>query len=191
MIDTKIMRENENRNNRKIVKVGNCNMMDLTTLVPCNKYPQVKMLGFGNQHQDYRTSTLKDNGDGNETTNSLSEIDFFVASTFGEADEVIASVRKLKETNPNMKIVLADSAKSPVFPGHIPPPGVELIIPVTSQQNQAGRSFLVKEAGLLTGIQSGAAAYLAAVIANKAMEKCSIMLALTNLNRGLLFNHIF
>lgn len=186
MIEKKNIMKNRNNHKRKIVTIGNCNMIDLTSLVSPVKYPQVRVLSIGNFGSCSKNTAHEDTNDEKNVNHTLSEIDFFVSSTFGEQDEVISSIKKLKEANPNMKIVLAESTETPRFPGSNLPPGVDLIAPVTKEQGQAGNAFLTNQVGLLTGIQGGLAVSLAALIASRAEGKTSIMLSLTNLNKDLL-----
>lgn len=110
------------------------------------------------------------------------KVDIFVAGV-GTGGTVSGVGEKLKELNPNVKIVAVEPADSPVLSGGTPGPhkiqgigagfipktyhgeAVDQIIPVSNDDAIRTSRELSKKEGLLVGISSGAAAFAATKLA--------------------------
>lgn len=110
------------------------------------------------------------------------KVDIFVAGV-GTGGTVSGVGEKLKELNPNVKIVAVEPADSPVLSGGTPGPhkiqgigagfipktyhgeAVDQIIPVSNNDAIRTSRELSKKEGLLVGISSGAAAFAATKLA--------------------------
>lgn len=111
-------------------------------------------------------------------------IDIFVAGV-GTGGTVSGVGHRLKELNPDIKIVAVEPADSPVLSGGCPGPHkiqglgagfvprtfdrsvVDEIIPVTNDDAIRTSRELARQEGLLVGISSGAAAYAAVQLARR------------------------
>lgn len=174
-------------NSRQSVAVGSITITSLPFLVPQNKRAQVKVLAVGNldpKPKDLENKNLNDHKDNEKVTNTSQAMQYFVASTNGDIEEMLACVLKLKQANPCLKIVLADSAENPRFLEA--PPGVELVIPVTREQSFAATGLLANNSGFLCGPSGGKALCSSALIASNIQDQSTIMTAITNLNHQLL-----
>lgn len=110
------------------------------------------------------------------------KVDIFVAGV-GTGGTVSGVGEKLKELNPNVKIIAVEPADSPVLSGGTPGPhkiqgigagfipktyhgeAVDQIIPVSNDDAIRTSRELSKKEGLLVGISSGAAAFAATKLA--------------------------
>jgi len=175
------------QNSRQVVAVGNSQITSLPFLVPQNKRSQVKIWAIGNGvscPKSLAKTNHNDNSEKEVTINPIQAINYFVASSNGDIEEILSCVMKLKQVNPCLKIVIADSEEFPRFLGA--PPGVDLVIPVTREQSLAATGLLANKAGFLSGPSGGKALCSSALIANHVQDHSTIMTAMTNLNHQLL-----
>jgi len=165
---------------RKLTSIGNCQALDLPTLVPFDKQGNVQVLALGNfpsrrferQEKDHQMDITK-----------LAEVDYLVIPASGNMDGLVAALNSLTQDHPTIKIIVADSSEDPMFSSSDPPHGVEAIVPVSRLQGQAGRGLIARQAGLLAGLQGGRAAFLTALLAGKLQEESTIVVSLTNFNQ--------
>jgi len=173
--------------NRQSVVIGGGIISNLPFLVPQNKRQQVKVLTIGNAiggPNCVGKKEIKDHQENEDSISPIEAVDYFVASSNGDIEEILLCVEKLKEINPCLKVILADSLETPSF--REAPPGVDLVIPVTRDQCQAATGLLVKNEGLLTGPSGGQALCSSALLANNIKEPSTILTAITNLNLELM-----
>merc|ERR1712127_99573 len=100
---------------------------------------------------------------------SFGGIDYLVAGTDCNIDKLLKTIRHLKETEPSLKIVLADSAELPVLQGQERPCGVESVMTVSQEQMEAGMAL-----------------FLAFLMEGKIETGPTIAVAITNLSPELL-----
>lgn len=118
---------------------------------------------------------------------SLGAIDFLVAGTGCNLENLLETVSQLKEMHPALKVVLAECKESPNLSEL--PIGVESVMEVSQDMAEVGRSLLYQQAGILAGINAGMAAYLAFIMEGKLETGATIAIATTNLTPELLSLH--
>eukprot|EP00092_Neocalanus_flemingeri_P036062 GFUD01039262.1.p1 GENE.GFUD01039262.1~~GFUD01039262.1.p1 ORF type:complete len:185 (+),score=37.63 GFUD01039262.1:139-693(+) len=173
----------QNKNEpRKEAIIGNAHLLDLEVLVPDRA---VRLLALGHMARSSApTSKAK-------MSEPLTAINYLVVSTGGDILQMMEAVRKIKEQNPRLKVIIADSLESPYFPvGTLnqsnKPAGVERIIPVSREMAEASRSLLHHQAGILTGPGGGLAGCVAFALANKIGIEATVAFTITNFNMNLL-----
>eukprot|EP00092_Neocalanus_flemingeri_P092153 GFUD01116958.1.p1 GENE.GFUD01116958.1~~GFUD01116958.1.p1 ORF type:complete len:185 (-),score=41.21 GFUD01116958.1:241-795(-) len=167
---------------RKEAIIGNSHLLDLEVLVPDRT---VRLLALG--HLARNSAPSPDN----QLVEPLTAINHLVVSTGGDMHQLMEAVRKIKEQNPQLKVIIADSLESPYFPvGTLnqsnKPAGVERIIPVSREMAEASRSLLHHQAGILTGPGGGLAGCVAFALANKIGIEATVAFTITNFNMNLL-----
>lgn len=168
-------------NERKQTIIGKCRLLVLPVLVPQSKQNKVKILALGNFLSGRQQSQNLD-------LDTLAAVDYFVIPASGNREDLLASLTTLKQAHPSLKILLADSSDNPMFPGLQFPSGVEAVLHVTKSQGQTARGLLAKQEGLLTGMQGGRAAFLAAGLAAELENEAVIAVSLKNLNQEIVKN---
>jgi len=99
-------------------------------------------------------------------------------------------VAKIKEKNPQLKVILADSLENPCFPiwrwNQGPkPPGVETIIHIPREMAEASQNLLFRQAGILTGQGGGLACGVAFTLADKIEIEATVAFTMTNFNMNI------
>eukprot|EP00092_Neocalanus_flemingeri_P012828 GFUD01013822.1.p1 GENE.GFUD01013822.1~~GFUD01013822.1.p1 ORF type:complete len:185 (+),score=38.54 GFUD01013822.1:173-727(+) len=173
----------QNKNEpRKEAIIGNAHLLDLEVLVPDRA---VRLLALGHMARSSApTSKAK-------MSEPLTAINYLVVSTGGDILQMMEAVRKIKEKNPQLKVILADCLESPYFPiGKLnlskKPAGVERIIPVSRDMAEVGRSLLHHQAGILTGPGGGRAGSVAFALADKIENEATVAFTITNFDMNLL-----
>jgi len=168
-----------NKTIRNEVIIGNAHLLDLEVLVPDRP---VRLLALGN------LAGCPTPASDNPKVEPLSAINYLVVGVGGEIYQLMEAVTRIKEKNPRLKVILADSLESPFFPTlpNSQPPGVERIIRVSKKMADASRGFLHHKAGLLTGPGGGLACGVAFSLADKIEIETTVAFATTNFDLSLL-----
>jgi len=154
---------------RKTVKIGNSCLLDLEVLVPDRP---VRLLALGHMATGSAPSSIAD------MVEPLTAITHLVVGVSGDVEQMMAAVGEIKEKNPQLKVILADSQETPCFPfrrwnlGNRPA-GVDKIIHLPRDMAEASRSLLHHQAGILTGKGGGLACCGAFLLANKIEVYCN------------------
>jgi len=180
MIGTNFPIANMN-NQRKETIIGKCRLLDLPVLVPQTKQSDVKILGLASLPSGRQPSHNLD-------LDTLAAVDYFVIPASGNREDLLSSLTALKQAHPSLKIMLADSSDNPMFPGLQIPSEVEAIVHVSKSQGQAARDLLMKQEGLLTGMQGGRAAFLTVSLVAELKNEAIVAVSLKNLNQEIVKN---
>jgi len=164
---------------RNEVIIGNAHLLDLEVLVPDRP---ARLLAMGNLAMNRAPAS------DNPKVESLSAIDYLVVGAGGDIYQMMEAVSRIKEKNPRLKVILADSLETPFFPigPNNKPPGVERIIHVSRKMADASRGFLHHKAGILTGPGGGLACGVAFSLADKIEIETTVAFTITNFDLGLL-----
>jgi len=167
---------------RKTVKIGNSHLLDLEALAPDRPS---RLLAFGHLAAGSAPSSVA------EQAEPLTAITHLVVGVSGDIDQMMAAVGEIKEKNPQLKVILADSQETPYFPfqrwnqGNRPA-AVDKIIHLPRDMAEASRSLLHHQAGILTGQGGGLACCGAFLLADKIEIEATVAFTLTNFNMDLL-----
>eukprot|EP00091_Calanus_sinicus_P022012 TRINITY_DN6781_c0_g1_i1.p1 TRINITY_DN6781_c0_g1~~TRINITY_DN6781_c0_g1_i1.p1 ORF type:complete len:180 (+),score=53.99 TRINITY_DN6781_c0_g1_i1:330-869(+) len=164
---------------RKEVIIGNAHLLDLEVLVPDRP---ARLLALGNLARNRAPA------EDNPWVESLSAINYLVVGAGGDIYQLMEAVSKIKEKNPSLKVILADSLETPIFPSgpNNKPLGVERIIQVSKKMADASRAFLHQKAGILTGHVAGLACGVAFSLADKIEIETTVAFTITNFDLSLL-----
>merc|ERR1712106_649208 len=104
--------------------------------------------------------------------------------------QLVESVQKIKEMVPQIKVILADSAETPMFPKNQAnkPAGVESIIDAPRKMSVASRALLYHKAGILTGCGGSRACGVAFTLAEKIGIDATVAFTITNFDQRILNN---
>ena len=105
----------------------------------------------------------------NQKVEPLDALDYLVVGAGGDKQELIEAICTLKEKAPWIKVILADSAESPMFPKNQGNrlDGIERVVYAPKKLFEASRSLLYHKAGLLTGLSGHLACGVAFTLAQK------------------------
>jgi len=166
---------------RNAVKIGNAHLLDLEVLVPDQP---VRLLALGHLVRDCSPAAA------GQLVEPLTAINYLVVGTGGDLNQMLEAVDKIKEKNPELKVILADSLETPCFPiwrwnQEPKPPGVEAIIHIPKEMTDASRNLLFRQAGLLTGQVGGLACGAAFMLAENIEVESTVAFTMTNFDMNL------
>jgi len=175
------MDQTNNKLRNKVI-IGNAHLLELEMLVPDRP---VRLLALGHLARNSAPTSV------NQLVEPLTAINYLVVSAVGDVQQVLEAVRRIKEKNPRLKVILADSLEAPYFPIRAinqgnKPASVERIIHVSRDMAEASRSLLHHQAGILTGQGGGLAGGVAFTLANKIGIDATVAFTITNFNMNLL-----
>lgn len=163
--------------------IGQAQVTDVSPL-PGGEGEVGRILAIGNMAPT-QGHTLVDQDMVQET--SLDTINVLVAGADCNLDNLLETIRQLKERHPELKVVLAEPKGRPTLCE--PPEGVESVMQVSQAMAEVGRSLLYQQAGILAGVNAGMAAYLAFIMEGKLEKGATIATATTNLTPQLFNLH--
>jgi len=158
---------------RNEVIIGKAHLLDLEMLVPNRP---VRLLAMGDLGTN--SSPTSDN----PKVEPLSAIHYLVVGAGGDMHQLTESIRKIKENVPRLKVILADSLETPMFPPNqeSKPVGVERIIYGSKKMSDASRGLLYHKAGILTGWGGSLACGVAFTLADKIETDATAAFTITN-----------
>lgn len=158
---------------RNEVKIGNAHLIDLDLLLP---EEPVRLLAMG--HLAGKVAPTLDN----QKVEPLDALDYLVVGAGGDKQELIEAICALKEKAPWIKVILADSAESPMFPKNQGNrlDGIERVVYAPKKLYEASRSLLYHKAGLLTGFSGHLACGVAFTLAQKLKANSTVAFSITN-----------
>jgi len=171
--------DNLKHTQRNEVIIGNAHLLDLDMLLP--DHP-VRLLALGNRARNYAPAI------DNPKVEPLSALNYLVVGAAGDMHQLVESVRKIKEMVPQIKVILADSAETPMFPKNQAnkPAGVESIIYAPRKMSDASRALLYHKAGILTGCGGSRACGVAFTLAEKIGIDATVAFTITNFDQRIL-----
>lgn len=164
--------------------IGQAQVTDVCPL-PGGQGEVGRILAIGNMAPQPGLPDLEDQETGQVV--SLGAIDFLVAGTDCDLENLLETVTQLREMHPKLKVVLAECKERPRLSEL--PIGVESVMQVSADLAEVGRSLLYQQAGILAGMNAGMAAYLAFIMEGKLEGGATIAMATTNLTPQLLRLH--
>jgi len=158
---------------RHEVIIGNAHLLDLDLLVPDEP---VRLLAMG--HLAGKVAPALDN----RKVEPLDALDYLVVGAGGDKQELIEAIGTLKEKAPWIKVILADSAESPMFPKNQGNrlDDIERVIYVQKKLFDASCSLLYHKAGLLAGFSGHLACGVAFTLAQKIKADSTVAFSITN-----------
>jgi len=158
---------------RSEVIIGNAQLLDLDVLVP--DHP-VRLLALG--HRARHHAEILDNS----KVEPLATLDYLVVGASGDKYQLVDAICELKEKVPDIKVILADSAESPMFPRNDwdRPACIERIVYAPKKLSDAGRSLLYHKAGILAGSGGNLACGVAFTLAQKIRMDATVAFSITN-----------
>eukprot|EP00090_Calanus_glacialis_P034895 TRINITY_DN591_c0_g1_i1.p1 TRINITY_DN591_c0_g1~~TRINITY_DN591_c0_g1_i1.p1 ORF type:complete len:180 (-),score=41.26 TRINITY_DN591_c0_g1_i1:247-786(-) len=164
---------------RNEVIIGNAHLLDLEVLVPDRP---ARLLAMGNLARNRAPAS------DNPKVESLSAINYLVVGAGGDIYQMMEAVSRIKEKNPRLKVILADSLETPMFPTNQEnkPAGVERIIYASKKMSDASRGLLYHKAGILTGCGGSLACGVAFTLADKIGTAATVAFTITNFDLNIL-----
>jgi len=158
---------------RHEVIIGNAHLLDLDLLVADEP---VRLLAMG--HRAGKVAPALDN----QKVEPLDALDYLVVGAGGDKQELIEAIAVLKDKAPWIRVILADSAESPMFPKNQGNrlDGIERVIYVHKKLFDASRSLLYHKAGLLAGCSGHLACGVAFTLAQKIKADSTVAFSITN-----------